>query len=108
MEDKRTTESVVQEIMGLVDTLVASVNGAHLAKREDWRDACFQSADNLIVAIQSKLRELVELCSVREPLSDEVITMIDDSTHFHESTDWPIRFARNIERAHGITNTTKE
>ena len=52
--------------------------------------------------IESKLRELV-----REPLSDEVIKMIDDSTHFHESTDWPIRFARNLERAHGITNTSE-
>ena len=88
MEDK------IQEIMGLVDDVLGCDSAGYQfeCKRQ----------------IQSKLCELVELCSVREPLSDEVITMIDDSTHFHESTDWPIRFARNIERAHGITNTTKE
>lgn len=82
MQDK------IQEFMGLV---------------EEYKDVAiggFSGWDERM-AIESKLRELV-----REPLSDKVIKMIDDSTHFHESTDWPIRFARAIERAHGITNTS--
>lgn len=32
-------------------------------------------------------------------LSDEEIQAIDDSTHFHESFDWIIRFARNVLNA---------
>lgn len=74
MQDK------IQEIMVLVE-------GYHEDGNASYKDA-----------IESKLRELV-----REPLSEEEIKMIDDSTHFHESTDWPIRFARAIERAHNIT-----
>ncbi|MCT9813039.1 hypothetical protein N0K08_20620 [Acidovorax sp. Be4] len=31
------------------------------------------------------------------PLTDERIQEIDDETHFHESPDWPRRFARGIE-----------
>lgn len=38
----------------------------------------------------------------RKPLTDEEIKRIDDSTHFHESPDWSLRFARAVERAHGI------
>jgi len=38
----------------------------------------------------------------RHPLMDEQIKLIDDSTHFHESPDWSLRFARAIEKAHGI------
>lgn len=37
-----------------------------------------------------------------EPLTEEEIKRIDDNTHFHESTDWYVRFARAVERAHGI------
>jgi hypothetical protein len=37
-----------------------------------------------------------------EPLTDEEIRQIDSDTHFHESRDWPVRFARAIERKHGI------
>lgn len=39
----------------------------------------------------------------RKPLSEEEIKRIDDSTHFHESPDWSLRFARAVERAHEIT-----
>jgi hypothetical protein len=35
-------------------------------------------------------------------LTEEEIKRIDDSTHFHESPDWSLRFARAVERAHGI------
>lgn len=37
-----------------------------------------------------------------KPLTDERIREIDDETHFHESPDWPVRFARGIEAAQGI------
>lgn len=40
--------------------------------------------------------------ALREPLTDERIRLIDSGTHFHESSDWSLRFARAIERAHGI------
>lgn len=39
---------------------------------------------------------------VNSPLTDEQIKRIDDQTHFHESFDWNIRFAKAIERWHGI------
>ena len=58
MEDKRTTESVVQEIMGLVEYY----NGA-----TTWGTTEQQITAR--AAIESKLRELVERCSVQEPLS---------------------------------------
>lgn len=32
-------------------------------------------------------------------LTDEEIQVIDDQTHFHESHDWSIRFARNVLKA---------
>lgn len=32
-------------------------------------------------------------------LSDEEIQAIDDQTHFHESFDWSIRFARSVLKA---------
>lgn len=38
----------------------------------------------------------------RNPLPDEEIRRIDDATPFHEVSDWAVRFARAIERAHGI------
>ncbi len=98
MQDK------IQEIMGLVESLAqSSVKWGHASAFIN-EDGCKEHRDLAIAthkAIESKLRELV-----REPLSDDAIKMIDDSTHFHESTDWPIRFARAIERAHNITNTS--
>ena len=38
----------------------------------------------------------------RKPLTEEEINRIDGATPFHEDTAWLIRFARAIERAHGI------
>lgn len=38
----------------------------------------------------------------REPLTDDEIRRIDDATPFHEDVEWEVRFARAIERAHGI------
>lgn len=40
----------------------------------------------------------------RKPLSEEEIKRIDNSTYFHESPDWSLRFARAIERAHGVVS----
>lgn len=41
--------------MTMVDTLVASMNEAHLAKSEDWKQACFESADRSIENIRAAL-----------------------------------------------------
>ena len=50
-----------------------------------------------------KLQEVLNNSHLESvPLTDEQIKRIDDSTHFHESFDWNIRFARAIERWHGI------
>ena len=35
---------------------------------------------------------------LRTLITDERIREIDDETHFHESPDWSVRFARAIER----------
>jgi hypothetical protein len=50
-----------------------------------------------------RLAELDAAPAAPAPLTDERINLIDKSTHFHESPDWCLRFARAIERAHGIT-----
>lgn len=38
----------------------------------------------------------------RKPLTEQQIMEIEKRVHFHESPDWPVRFARELERAHGI------
>lgn len=84
MQDK------IQEIMGLVDEY------NNYGTTQD------------LYAIESKLRELV-----REPLSDDAIaTILDNREDIAERADgggWhllPYAFARAIERAHNITNTS--
>ena len=37
-----------------------------------------------------------------KPLTEQQIMEIEKRVHFHESPDWPIRFARELERANGI------
>lgn len=95
MEDKRTTESVAQEIMGLV----GDVLGCDIV---DYQFECKRQ-------IQSRLRELV-----REPLSYEHVLSIQERyvggvcpQYPLNAPDW-INFARAIELAHDITDTTKE
>lgn len=41
-------------------------------------------------------------------LSDEEIQAIDDQTHFHESHDWSIRFARSVLKAAIIRLSEKD
>lgn len=55
-----TKEEKIKEVMGLVNTLIASVNEAHHAKSDAWRDGCFEAADNTHKAIEAKLREILE------------------------------------------------
>lgn len=40
-----------RKVTGLVDSLVATINQAHLSKHDDERDACFAEADRLIEVI---------------------------------------------------------
>lgn len=105
MQDKRNIENVVQEIMRMVDEYVnAEIDYRVALKIDVGVRSAEKSSYEAESLLESKLRELVgNSFSVREPLSDGIIKMIDDSTHFHESVDWPIRFARAIERAHNIT-----
>lgn len=96
MEYKRTTESVVQEIMGLVDDVLGCDSAGYQfeCKRQ----------------IQSKLRELVERCSMREPLSDEVKKKLLCEWSYSQFTgkgDF-LDGVEAAESAHNITNTTKE
>lgn len=53
-----------------------------------------------------EINEMVELIDGlmldADPLTDEEIRQIDSDTHFHESRDWSVRFAKAIERKHGI------
>lgn len=59
-----------------------------------------------VVELESQLEAIgaggVESLRGAKPLTDEQIKMVDDSTHFHESSDWNLRFARAIEKHHGI------
>ena len=90
MQDK------IQEIMGLVDAAIMGAEG-------------HEATDVVRDIIQSKLRELV-----REPLSDEHVLSMQERyvggvcpQYPLDVSDW-INFARAIERAHGITNTSGE
>ena len=49
-----------------------------------------------------KFKPLYTAPTKRKPLTDDEISRIDDATPFHENVEWEVRFARAIERAHGI------
>ena len=93
---KSKQQDKVQEIMGLVDAVIMGSEG-------------HETTDVVRDIIQSKLRELV-----REPLSDEHVLSMQERyvggvcpQYPLDVSDW-INFARAIERAHGITNTSGE
>lgn len=90
MEYKRNTDSVVQEIMGWVDYYNGATKWGTTEQQIAARDA-----------IESKLRESVERCSVRKPLSVQEIERESLHGQFRDG----VRFA---ERKHNIINTTKE
>lgn len=84
----------IQEIMGLVDEYKDVAIGGF----SGWEER---------MVIESKLRELV-----REPLGDEDVLSIQERyvggvcpQYPLDASDW-INFARAIEAAHGITNTS--
>lgn len=110
MEDK------IQEIMEEVRMYGAAwfVSGQQQSISD--KDALYfeSKAQGHLLEIQSKLRKLVERCSVREPLSYENVLNIQERyiggvcpQYPLDASDW-INFARAIELAHNITNTTKE
>lgn len=47
--------SKAKEILSLVDTLIASVNAAHHAKSNEWRDECFRASDETYQKIKTEL-----------------------------------------------------
>ena len=102
MQDK------IQEIMGLVELHAQMHRASFMGSAKEY--SAFRSeADKTKNKIQSKLRELV-----REPLSDEHVLSMQERyvggvcpQYPLDVSDW-INFARAIERAHGITNTSGE
>ena len=82
---------------------------ARVVELEEGRRAIISEKDDYKIALRHARAELesieaggVESLSGAKPLTDEQIKRIDDSTHFHESLDWNLRFARAIEKHHGI------
>ena len=53
--------------MEMVNTLIASVNEAHLSKIEDWRTACWESADRILERIQEAI------ASAQQPATGEPV-----------------------------------
>lgn len=91
----------IKEVMELFDKAISSArkNAYYGAKRED--ESASRAAYEFISeykAIESKLHELLTPVE----LSDEDIKNLDDNTHFHESPDWSVRFARNVLKAAGV------
>lgn len=60
----------------------------------DWPDV--EGEPEVLRRVKWAARQL-KASQERAPLTDERIQEIDDETHFHESPDWPRRFARAIE-----------
>lgn len=44
-----------QKILDEIDTLIASMNGAHAAKSKEWKESCFAAADQSLVDIKNLL-----------------------------------------------------
>lgn len=60
---------------------------------EGWLDSYVNTQ-----IVQTVATNELQLMSI-DILTDEEIQDIDDQTHFHESRDWSIRFARNVLKA---------
>lgn len=58
----RDASGWVERAMGVVDTLIASVNEAHHSKTNDWRDACFEAADRTYAELRAHLAAQSALC----------------------------------------------
>ena len=104
MQDK---EKVIVEIMGLVSAYGSAVEATVLSEGDSREEHEEFRAYKLV---ESKLRELVEQNTPHQPLSYERILSLDciymdtdpDGESFEVPTSCIVRFARNIERAHGI------
>ena len=71
-----------------------------------------QQIDAIIAAMPNGMDGFLKSWGFRQfaprlPRTEEQIKSIDDRTHFHESPDWPLRFARAIEAAHDIVKPEK-
>lgn len=95
MEDK------IQEIMELVDEYAQAVEES--VRGGDVICSALERETSIYKAIRSKLRKLVERCSVQEPLSNQ-----DAETLIRDCDYLPWEIVKAVERAHNITNTTKE
>lgn len=95
-------EISVAAVMEMVDTLVACMNEAHLAKSEGWKQACFQGADTTIEKIRAVVAALAAPAVVvsAEPVADSEDWWIDLAER-HACKDWDSR------KADGFLNAVK-
>ena len=87
------SEKIIDEVMELVEEYGA-----------ECEHGGYKFGYVTLQAIRAMVGEVISHGNVQErkPLSDCQIKFVEDSVHFHESVDWNLRFARAIERAHGI------
>ena len=82
-----------------IDAIISTMPGGVDGFLKYWGFRQFARTTQAVLVTQLPF----ERFAPRWPLTNEQIQSIDNSTHFHESPDWPIRFARAIEAAHDIT-----
>ncbi|MCT9812456.1 hypothetical protein N0K08_17575 [Acidovorax sp. Be4] len=77
-----------------LDNSLAQIAAVAACFGDDWPDV--PGEPEVLRRVKWAARQL-KAAQTRPPLTDERISEIDDETHFHESPDWPRRFARAIE-----------
>lgn len=103
MQDK------IQEIMGLVESVIDSAEWAEYESRagRDFDSECHkQDYRDIVFEIESKLRELVRVPLTEQEIGVVIDTTEDESEYGHHHFGFFKDFTRNVERAHNITNTS--
>ena len=81
--------------------MTAPTQAEALALADLLETITFQHDEAAVATIRAQAARIAELEAqvqpAREPLTDERIRQLDDETHFHESHDWSVRFARRVE-----------
>lgn len=86
-----------------IDAIIAAMPNGMDGFLKSWGFRQFARTTQLVLATGLPFEQFAP----RLPLTEEQIKSIDDRTHFHESPDWPLRFARAIEVAHDIVKPEK-
>lgn len=73
-----------KKILSLVDTLIASVNEAHKAHTEAWREGCFQAADKTYEEIRDALAaQPTQAAELTDEQIDKMLHDLDDRALAH-------------------------